>query len=296
MLNRITLPGALFLTVVAAIPLLVFKLWNISQFPFGGVSLLIIVGVALETMQQIDSQLMMRNYEGFLRYVRAWSPEDGKQAPDRAPGQAGCRQGNPGQPARPALRHRAPLHRRHVPGPGERGTAFGLEAKRYMDAGELVPDDIVMGVVEECLAPGGPMSDGFILDGFPRNHAQAVELDRVLDGRPLDAVVHIDVPRDVVVQRLSERRVCERDSSHIYSVSNPPKADWTCDVCGGKVVQRPDDTPEAIERRLDAYERDTRPIREFYRESGVPVVTIDGVGPTDEVFGRLTDAIDGLIH
>jgi adenylate kinase len=176
------------------------------------------------------------------------------------------------------------------------GTAFGLEARRYMDAGELVPDDIVMGVVEECLAPGGPMSDGFILDGFPRNQAQAVELDRVLDGRPLDAVVHIDVPREVVVQRLSQRRVCERDSSHIYSVSNPPKADWTCDVCGGKVVQRPDDTPEAIERRLDAYERDTRPIREFYRESGLPVVTIDGVGPTAEVFGRLTDAIDGILE
>ncbi|HEY1740716.1 MAG TPA: adenylate kinase [Acidimicrobiia bacterium] len=176
------------------------------------------------------------------------------------------------------------------------GTAFGLEAKRYMDAGELVPDDSVMGVVEECLAPGGPMSDGFILDGFPRTQGQAEELGRVLDGRPLDAVVHIDVPREVVVERLSERRVCERDSSHIYSVSSPPKVNWTCDVCGGKVVQRPDDTPEAIERRLDAYEQETRPIREFYRESGLPVVTIDGVGPTDEVFARLTDAIDGILE
>src|SRR4051794_15686345 len=130
------------------------------------------------------------------------------------------------------------------------GTAFGLEAKRFMDDGELVPDDIVMGVVEECLAPGGPMADGFILDGFPRTQAQAGELDRVLDGRPLDVVVHLDVPREVVVERLSERRVCELDGSHIYGVSNPPTVNWTCDVCGGKVIQRADDTPEAIERRL----------------------------------------------
>jgi adenylate kinase len=175
------------------------------------------------------------------------------------------------------------------------GTAFGLEAKRFMDAGELVPDDIVMGVVEECLAPGGAMSDGFILDGFPRTEPQAVDLGRVLDGRPLDIVVHLDVPRDVVVERLSQRRVCERDGAHIYSVANPPEHDWTCDVCGGHVVQRADDTPEAIERRLDAYERDTRPIREFYRLSGLPVVTIDGVGTNDEVFERLTTAIDGVV-
>ncbi len=175
------------------------------------------------------------------------------------------------------------------------GTAFGLEAKRYMDAGELVPDDIVMGVVEECLAPGGPMSDGFILDGFPRTQAQAVTLDRVLDGRPLDVIIHLDVPRDVVVTRLSERRVCENDGSHIYSVAAPPKVNWTCDFCGGKVVQRADDTPEAIERRLDAYERETRPIRDYYRDSGLAVVTVDGVGPTDEVFERLTGAIDSVI-
>lgn len=175
------------------------------------------------------------------------------------------------------------------------GTAFGLEAGRYMDAGELVPDDIVMGVVEECLAPGGPLADGFILDGFPRNQLQAVELDRVLDGRPLDVVVHLDVPREVVVDRLSERRVCERDGSHIYSVMNPPTVEGVCDKCGGTVVQRADDTPDAINRRLDTYERDTRPIREFYRESGLTVVTVDGVGANEDVFTRLTTAIDTAI-
>src|SRR5947209_11130650 len=86
------------------------------------------------------------------------------------------------------------------------GTAFGLEAKRYMDAGELVPDEIVIGVVEECLAPGGPLADGFVLDGFPRNKKQAVELDRVLADHPLDVVVHLEVPQAIVLDRLAGRR------------------------------------------------------------------------------------------
>ena len=175
------------------------------------------------------------------------------------------------------------------------GTAFGLEAKRFMDDGELVPDEIVMGVVDECLAPGGPLADGFILDGFPRNEAQAVELERVLDGKPLDVIVHLDVPREVVVARLSERRVCVKDGAHIYSVAKPPSALWVCDECGGNVVQRDDDNPEAINKRLDTYERDTRPIRDFYKASGHQVVTVDGVGPNDEVFDRLVSAIDSAI-
>ena len=176
------------------------------------------------------------------------------------------------------------------------GTAFGLEAKRYMDDGELVPDDIVMGVVEECLAPGGPMADGFILDGFPRTQPQAEALDRVLDGRPLDVVVHIDVPpRGRRGAAVGAAGVRARRLAHLQRRTRRPRSNWTCDVCGGKVVQRADDTPEAIERRLDAYERDTRPIREFYRESRSPGGHVDGVGPTDEVFGRLVDAIDGIV-
>ena len=175
------------------------------------------------------------------------------------------------------------------------GTAFGLEAKRFMDDGELVPDAIVMGVVEECLAPGGPLADGFILDGFPRNKAQAVELERLLDGSPLHAIVHLDVPREVVVARLSERRVCVKNGAHIYSVTKPPAQLWICDECGGEVVQRDDDNPDAINKRLDTYERDTRPIREFYKESGHKVVTVDGVGENRAVFERLTSAIDAAV-
>jgi adenylate kinase len=171
-----------------------------------------------------------------------------------------------------------------------RGTAFGLEAKRYMDAGELVPDEIVVGVVEECLAPGGPLDDGFVLDGFPRTLHQARELDRVLGAEPLDVAVNIDVPRDIVLDRLSGRRVCE-SCQRVYHVNLPPTNDWTCDTCGGRVVQRDDDTEEAIDRRLELYGRETVPIIDYYRESA-HLQVVDGIGEGDEVFDRIIKVVD----
>src|SRR3954465_7051976 len=102
------------------------------------------------------------------------------------------------------------------------GTAFGLEAKRYMDGGELVPDEIVVGVIEECLAPGGPLNDGFVLHGFPRTLYQAQELDRVLDGRPLDLAINLDVPREIVLDRLAGRRVCE-NCQRVYHLKLRPQ-------------------------------------------------------------------------
>jgi len=170
------------------------------------------------------------------------------------------------------------------------GTAFGLEAKRYMDAGELVPDDIVIGIVEECLAPGGRLADGFVLDGFPRTVTQAEELERVLDGWPLDVAIDLDVPREIVLDRLAGRRVCEV-CQRVYHVNMPPVHDWTCDDDGGPVVQREDDTEEAIERRLELYERETVPILDFYREHG-KLVVVDGVGEGDEVFARLVRVVE----
>jgi adenylate kinase len=170
------------------------------------------------------------------------------------------------------------------------GTAFGLEAKRYMDAGELVPDEIVVGVVEECLARGGRLGNGFILDGFPRTLQQAHELDRVLDGRPLDVAINIDVPRDIVLDRLAGRRVCE-SCQRVYHVNMPPAHDWTCDTCGGRVVQRDDDSEEAIDRRLELYERETVPIIEYYRERG-KLQVVDGVGEGDDVYERILKVVD----
>ncbi len=170
------------------------------------------------------------------------------------------------------------------------GTAFGLEAKRYMDEGELVPDEIVVGVVAECLAPGGTLAHGFVLDGFPRTLMQAKELDRVLDGRPLDLAINMEVPREIVLDRLSGRRVCE-NCQRVYHVNMPPTADWICDTCGGNVVQRDDDTEEAIDRRLELYETETVPIIVYYQERKLLTV-VDGVGEGDEVFERLVKVIE----
>ena len=174
------------------------------------------------------------------------------------------------------------------------GTAFGLEAKRYMDTGELVPDDIVIGVVEECLASGGSLSDGFVLDGFPRTIHQARELDRALGYQhPLDLVVSLEVPHDVVLDRLAGRRVCEV-CQRVYHVNLPPLLPWKCDDDNGEVTQRPDDTEEAIARRLELYEKETVPIVEYYRAKG-PLVVVDGVGDGDEIFSRLLNEVDAQL-
>jgi adenylate kinase len=174
------------------------------------------------------------------------------------------------------------------------GTAFGLEAKRFMDSGDLVPDEIVLGVVEECLAPGGPLGDGFILDGFPRTLPQAEALDGLLGNHGLDLVIDLEVPREIVLDRIAGRRVCE-SCQRVYHVNSPPTVDWTCDTCGGQVKQRDDDTEEAVERRLELYEKETVPIIEYYRQRGLLTV-VDGVGEGDEVFERLTKVVDDRMH
>jgi len=173
------------------------------------------------------------------------------------------------------------------------GTAFGLEAKRFMDEGELVPDGIVVGVVEERFSDNGGLREGgFVLDGFPRTGAQAAELVRVLTSSPLDAALELAVPTQIVLDRLAGRRVCE-ECGTTYHVNLPPTNPWLCDNCGGKVVQREDDTEAAVIRRLELFESETLPIRDLYREQGL-LVTIDGVGNGDGVFQRLVAAVDAL--
>ena len=169
------------------------------------------------------------------------------------------------------------------------GTTVGLEAQRYMDAGELVPDEIVFGVVEENVT-GDELTDGFVLDGFPRTESQAVELERVLDGRPLDVVINLDVSTEIVLDRIAGRRVCENCGTPFH-VNMPPKQDWKCDVCGGKVVQRSDDTEEAVMRRLELYEQETVPIIDFYRRLG-RLEVVDGEGDGDEVFKLLVGTVE----
>lgn len=172
------------------------------------------------------------------------------------------------------------------------GTSFGLRAKEYMERGELVPDDVVIGVVAERLAKDDAVDDGFVLDGFPRTRVQAEELSRLLGPGGLDGAVDIDVPTEVVLERISGRRVCKTCGT-TYHVDAPPKVLWVCDKDGGEVVQRDDDKPEAVKRRLELYEKDTRPLLDFYDGLGL-LVTVDGVGDPDEVFGRVVDGVEGV--
>jgi len=172
------------------------------------------------------------------------------------------------------------------------GTPFGLKAKEFMTRGELVPDDVVIGLVAERLAKDDAVNDGFVLDGFPRTRVQAEELQRLLGPGGLDAAVDIDVPTEVVIERISGRRVCITCGTP-YHVNAPPKSGWTCDKDGGKVVQREDDTPEAVTKRLELYEKATRPLLDFYEGLGV-LVTIDGVGDPDEVFNRVIDGVEAV--
>ena len=169
-------------------------------------------------------------------------------------------------------------------------TPFGLKAKEFMKRGELVPDDIVIGVVAERLAKDDVVDEGFVLDGFPRTRVQAEELQRLLGPGGLDAAVDIDVPTDVVIERISGRRVC-RTCGATYHVEKPPKVKWLCDKDGGDVVQREDDEPQAIERRLELYERETGPLLEFYDGLGL-LAAVDGVGDPDDVFDRISDGVE----
>ena len=170
------------------------------------------------------------------------------------------------------------------------GTEFGRKAQTYLDSGALLPDEVMLGVISERLAHDDVQAEGFLLDGYPRTVGQA---EALLGITAVDLAINIEVPRDVVLERLSSRRVCSQCGA-IYSTAEPPTSPWTCDVCGGEVVQRADDTPEAISRRLEAYERDTVPAIEVFAARGL-LVSIDGLGRPDDVTGRLTEAIDARV-
>jgi adenylate kinase len=169
------------------------------------------------------------------------------------------------------------------------GTTFGIEAQRYMEKGELVPDEITVGVVEEILGRDQVIQHGFVLDGFPRTVRQAEELERVLGEHSLDLVIDLDVPTEIVVRRIAGRRVCINCGA-TYHVDNPPKVDWKCDVCGGEVLQRDDDTEEAVMRRLELYEIRTLPLIQFYRRKGT-LAHVDGTGESDDVFQALISTV-----
>ena len=170
------------------------------------------------------------------------------------------------------------------------GTALGVEARSYMERGELLPDEVMIAIVQQRLSRDDTRTRGYILDGFPRTLAQAEALAEVTAEQPVDLVIDLDVPRELVLARLAARRVCQ-DCGTNYSVNDRPRRLWTCDHCGGDVVQREDDTEEAINRRLDLYETQTRPLCAFY-EKRDQLVVVDGVGDPDDVTRRLVTTID----
>lgn len=170
------------------------------------------------------------------------------------------------------------------------GTEFGQRAKQYMDAGELIPDEVVVGVVRERLDQDDTLHRGFILDGFPRTVQQAEALTEMLGPHDIDMAIDLDVDTDIVLRRLASRRVCSTCGAN-YSTESPPKYDSICDACGGEVVQRDDDKEEAIARRLKLYEDETAPLIEWYLERD-KLVVIDGSGSPDRVTDRLVGAID----
>jgi adenylate kinase len=172
------------------------------------------------------------------------------------------------------------------------GTELGVMAKEIMDRGGLVGDEIMVGIVRDRLAQPDTVGRGYILDGFPRTVPQAAALDLITSDLPIDGVLDLDVPREMVLQRLSARRVC-RDCGTNYVADSHEKSPWICDNCGGDVMQRDDDTPAAITHRLDLYEQQTSPLIEYYRDRG-RLVVVDGVASPDEVFRRLTSAVESM--
>lgn len=163
------------------------------------------------------------------------------------------------------------------------GTPLGKQAKQYMDAGELVPDEVIIGLVAERLREPD-VDQGFILDGFPRTVAQAEALQQMLGEQHIEltAAILFDVSEEVVVQRLSGRRVCKNCGAIFHVINNPPKKAGICDVCGGELYQRDDDQEAAIRQRLASFRKDTEPVLSFYEKLG-KLVKLDASASAHEV-------------
>jgi adenylate kinase len=171
------------------------------------------------------------------------------------------------------------------------GSEFGQKARKYLDAGELVPDEVVIGMVRERLTRDDTSHRGFILDGFPRTTAQAEALDEILAPKTLDVVLNLDISTAEVLARLASRRVCSDCGANFAVGENPPRVPGICDVCGGEVVQRDDDTEVAIRRRLELYERETAPLIDWYEKRAL-LVSLAGSGAPDEVTERLVAVVN----
>ena len=168
------------------------------------------------------------------------------------------------------------------------GTEMGLKAKSYMDAGALVPDEVVIGIIQERLAQPD-CENGFILDGFPRTIPQAEALDRM--GIVIDRIIDIDVPDETIAQRVSGRRVCAACGSSYHIDYKKPTVEGVCDRCGGTLVQRKDDQPETVKERLAVYHEQTEPLKAYYAKSG-KLVTVKGQERVEDTTALTLKAVE----
>jgi len=168
------------------------------------------------------------------------------------------------------------------------GTILGKRAKSYMDKGELVPDEVVTGIVVERLAQNDT-KNGFILDGFPRTLIQAQDLDAALKkiSGGIDIVLYFEIPQNVAIERLTGRRVCKKCQANYHIKNIPTKKEGICDKCGGEIYQRPDDTIDTVKRRLKVYEKQTRPLVEYYTKKGV-LKKVSGALGVNDLFKELS--------
>jgi adenylate kinase len=167
------------------------------------------------------------------------------------------------------------------------GTDLGKQANEYMTAGKLVPDEVVIGLIEERLKEDDCQS-GFILDGFPRTVAQADKLKEITD---IDAVVNVDVDTSILVDRLTGRRTCKNCNAMYHMVFNPPKQEGVCDACGGELYQRSDDNEETVTKRVKTYNENTAPLIDYYKETG-KVKDVNGQGGIDEIFQNILKVLE----
>lgn len=171
------------------------------------------------------------------------------------------------------------------------GTELGKQAAAFMSEGKLVPDEVTIGIVRERLSKAD-CANGFILDGFPRTVEQADALTKILDelGKKLTAVLNVNVPSEILIERAIGRRICKTCGATYHVKFNPPKVDGTCDVDGGELYQRADDNESTMRNRLAVYEKSTRPLIDYYKSAGI-YVEIDGSQPIDKVTADLLGAL-----
>ncbi len=168
------------------------------------------------------------------------------------------------------------------------GTEMGLKAKSYIDAGELVPDEVVIGIIKERLSEAD-CKEGYILDGFPRTIPQAVALDDM--GFVIDAALSIEVADEEIVKRMSGRRVCEKCGASYHTEYKKPDVEGVCNLCGGKLVIRKDDEPETVQNRLHVYHEQTEPLKDFYKGCG-KLITVEGQDEVEDTTRLVLDALE----